>query len=371
LVIACLPGDIVMTLWRHSKHSRRLLSAATAAIAFALAPLLPPEAFAQSGKFKFGAVGDTAYSKRGELEFDRMVDAMNKESLAFVVHVGDFEADPRPYARNPDKISMPCTDDNFRRVLASFQRSAGPFILTPGDNDWTDCHLLKEQKVDPLERLAKVREMFFPEGHSLGQKTMPVVGQSRDLGFSKFRENLTWTFNGVVFATFHIVGSNDNFGRTPEMDAEHAERTAANIAWLKRGFATAKASNAPGLVLITQANVGFESHWTASLKGRYVRSAGAQPPKEPKPTSYDKFVDALADEMESFAKPTAFIHGDTHLFRISKPLLSKKSKRYFQNFTRIEVFGDPDTHWVRVTVDPSNPALFTAEPVVVPENQPK
>ena len=132
---------------------------------------------------------------------------------------------------------------------------------------------------------------------------------------------------------------------------------------------TAKSSNARGLVLITQANVAFESHWTGSLKGRYVRSvAGTKTPKETAATGYDTFVGALADEMETFAKPTLFIHGDTHLFRISKPLLSKKTKRFFQNFTRVEVFGDPDTHWVRITVDPANPALFVAEPMVVSGN---
>jgi hypothetical protein len=344
------------------------LAVAMALVCFVFAS----DAAAQSGKFQFGAVGDTAYSKRGETEFERMIAAMNKEGLAFVVHVGDFEADPRPYARSPDRISMPCTDESFQRVLASFQRSAHPFVLPPGDNDWTDCHLLKAQQVDPLERLAKVRAMFYPEGRSLGQKSMPVVSQAKDQGFGKFRENLTWTVNGVVFATFHIVGSNDNLGRTPEMDAEHAERSAANIAWLKKAFGTAKATNAPGLVLITQANVGFESHWTPSLRSRYVRSvAGTQPPKEVKPTGYDKFVDALADEMEGYAKPTLFIHGDTHLFRISKPLLGKKTKRFIQNFTRLEVFGDPDSHWVRITVDPSNPALFTIEPMVIPENLPK
>jgi hypothetical protein len=77
------------------------------------------------------------------------------------------------------------------------------------------------------------------------------------------------------------------------------------------------------------------------------------------------------DEMDSYSSPTAFIHGDTHLFRISRPLPSKRTKRFVQNFTRIEVFGDPDSHWVRVTVDPANPALFTVEPVIVPDNLPK
>jgi len=324
---------------------------------------------AHSQKFQFAAIGDTAYSKRGEQEFDRMIAAMNREPLAFVVHVGDFEADPRPYARNPDKISMPCTDESFARVLASFQRSAHPFVLTPGDNEWTDCHLLKARSVDPLERLAKLREMFFPEGRSLGQRTIAVDSQAKEQGFARFRENLTWTMNGAVFATLHIVGSNDNFGRTPEMDAEHAERKAANIAWMKMAFATARAPEARGLVLLTQANVAFESHWTELFKNRYVRSAGGRMPKDAEGTAYDALVDALATEMESFRKPVLFVHGDTHLFRVNKPLISKKTRRLFENFTRVEVFGDPETHWVRIAVDPSKPELFTIEPEIVPENR--
>ena len=88
---------------------------------------------AQSQKFQFAAIGDTSYSKIAEQEFDRLMAALNKESLAFVVHVGDFEADPNPYERNPDKVTMPCTDENFHRTLTTFQKSAHPFVLTLGD----------------------------------------------------------------------------------------------------------------------------------------------------------------------------------------------------------------------------------------------
>lgn len=332
--------------------------------------LLASPAHAQSESFRFGAIGDTSYSKRGEQEFDRMLDAMNKNNLAFIVHVGDFQADPRPYQRAPDRITMPCTDESYARVLASFQRSTAPFILTPGDNDWTDCHLLKNGTVDPLDRLAKVRSMFFPDGKSLGLRTLPVRSQAQDKGFETFRENLTWTYNGVVFATFHTVGSNDNTGRTPEMDAEQAARKAANLAWIATAFAAARAPDIKGLVLATQANVAFEAHWSTSLKERYVRSAGSTPPKQALASPYHEIVSLLATEMEGFAKPVLLIHGDTHLFRVNNPLPSRKSGRFFQNMTRLEVFGDPDTHWVRVTIDPANPALFTIEPMIVPENDP-
>jgi predicted phosphodiesterase len=342
-----------------------------AGLAIALMAFGPSgSALAQNRSFQFAAIGDTGYSKKGEQEFERMLAAMNQESLEFVVHVGDFEADPRPYERNPDRVSMPCTDESYERVLASFETSTHPFILTPGDNDWADCHLLRARKVDPFERLAKVRTMFFPEGRSLGRKTIAVQSQSRDPRFAKFKENLTWSLHGVTFATFHIVGSNDNTGHAPDADAEQAERATANLAWLKDTFAAAKAANATGLVLITQANVGFESRWPASLQGRYVRVVpGAALPKQPAATPFDDFLDSLAGEMDAYDKPTLFIHGDTHLYRINKPLVSKKTKRFFEHFTRLEVFGDPDTHWVRVTVDPAKAGLFVIEPEIVAENR--
>ena len=325
---------------------------------------------AQSQKFQFAVIGDTSYSKAGEQEFDRLMAALNKENLAFVMHVGDFEADPTPYERNPDKVTMPCTDENFQRVLTTFQKSANPFILTPGDNDWSDCIKLKARKFDPMERLAKVREMFFPEGHSLGQRTIAVDSQAKEADFKQYRENLMWSLNGVTFATLHIVGSNNNKGITPEMDVEHAERTKANIAWMKKAFAEAKAKNSIGLVLFTQANPGFETRWPPSLLRRYFLSFPAiKVPDKLAPTGYDELLDALAAEMETYQKPTAFVHGDTHLFRVNKPLLSKKTMRFFENFTRIETFGDPETHWVRITVDPSKPALFTIEAEILSENK--
>jgi hypothetical protein len=239
----------MIKVWNTPGHGTIFVAALVAAIVS-----LAHVGIADAQKFQFAVIGDTSYSKIAEQEFDRLMVALNKESLAFVVHVGDFEADPRPYQRNPDKITMPCTDENYQRVLATFQKSANPFILTLGDNDWTDCHLVKAHKFDPMERLAKLREMFFPEGRSLGQKTIAVDSQAKDPDFKQYRENLAWSFNGVTFATLHVVGSNDNKGRTPEMDAEQAERTKANIAWMKKVFAVAKAKNSIGLVLLTQAN---------------------------------------------------------------------------------------------------------------------
>ena len=46
---------------------------------------------------------------------------------------------------------MPCVDENYKAIYDSFQTIRHPFVLTPGDNDWTDCWPLKARAVDPLE----------------------------------------------------------------------------------------------------------------------------------------------------------------------------------------------------------------------------
>ena len=152
------------------------------------------------------------------------------------------------------------------------------------------------------------------------------------------------------------------------MDAEQKERSAASIAWMKEAFAVAKADGSLGLVLMTQANVRFESMWTPKLMKRYLTVLDIKPPKELKQSAYVPFLKAIAEEVENYDRPITFIHGDTHLFRISKPLLSQKTKRFFGNFTRVETFGGPDSHWVRVIVDPKDPQLFSYRQEIIPEN---
>jgi hypothetical protein len=44
------------------------------------------------------------------------------------------------------------------------------------------------------------------------------------------------------------------------------------------------------------------------------------------------------------------------------------SRRSIENFTRVETFGYPDTHWVRAIVDPQDPQVFSFKQEIVKEN---
>ena len=317
---------------------------------------------ARDGGFQFALIGDMPYTPVQEREYERVLSVMNAADLAFVIHIGDTQP-------NPASGTQRCSDDSYRATLDSFQRIKHPVILTPGDNDWTDCHRVRGVVVDPLERLAKIRATFYPDGRSLGQHTLLVQSQADDKSNGKFRENLRWSVGNVTFATLHIIGSNDNLGRSPAMDAEHLERKAANLAWLRAAFVSAKATGSRGVVLMAHANPGFENYWPSEARSRYFEPFLARGESMPlHATAFDDTIAALTEELERYDKPVAFLHGDTHLFRIDKPLYSKRTNRLFENFTRVETFGNPDTHWVRITVDPADPQLFRFDARIVPEN---
>jgi hypothetical protein len=79
------------------------------------------ESDAQEGAFDFALVGDMPYTKVQEIEYQRVLTALNAAELAFVAHIGDFQFDATPYNRNPAIASMPCVDENYKAIYDSFQ----------------------------------------------------------------------------------------------------------------------------------------------------------------------------------------------------------------------------------------------------------
>jgi hypothetical protein len=329
---------------------------------------------AKEGRFEFGVIGDQEYTAEDEAKFPQLINAMNDANPAFVVHVGDFQGDYNGYKEGDG--SPPCTDETMAHLKRMFQTSKHPFVVTPGDNEWTDCHKRKVNPFDPLERLAKVREVFFSSDQSLGQRTITLTQQRNDPKYSKYRENARWTHGNLLFVTLHTVGSNNNLGRTREMDTEYAERNAANLAWMKEAFDLAKRNGNKGLVILTQANPVFENFWIPRRFGQYMR-VFQDPLQQIKPeqlaemrkkSGYTDLVRMLETEVMNFGKPVLFVHGDSHVFRVDKPLFNTQNHRTLENFTCVEVFGSPDVHWVRIVVEPDNPSLFVIRPEIVEGN---
>src|SRR5262245_65826794 len=85
----------------------------------------------------------------------------------------------------------------------------------------------------------------------------------------------------------------------------------------------------------------LEESWTPGFKRR-MRIG----PPFMTPFGFADFLAALEQEISLFGKPVALAHGDTHFFRVDKPLRFASDQRVYENFIRVETFGSPHLRWV-------------------------
>jgi hypothetical protein len=312
------------------------------------------------GRYSFALWGDLPYARNGdEPKIAKLIDSMNAENLEFTVFDGDTK----------DGSSV-CRDDVIgAQAIARFNQLKAPTVYIPGDNEWTDCHRVNNGGYNALERLDFIRRTLFGQIGSFGQRTMKMSHQGAVAG--AYSENTRWVKNGVVFVGLNIPGSNNNKVNaggctSPKSvrtqadcdadNAEYADRNAHNLAWLTESFIIAKQKQAAGLMVIIQADPGFDVPETETVDERL----------SPDYDGYTSFLNALATETQEFIGQVALVHGDSHFFRIDKPLF--KQENLLKNFTRVETFGSPNVHWVKVTVDRKSANVFHFEPVIVPGN---
>jgi hypothetical protein len=315
--------------------------------------------------YQIGLWGDLPYAKIGYGGIDSpkmqaLIKDMNRSDLAFSVFDGDTK----------DGSSL-CTDANIgsepARLFGMFE---APVIYVPGDNEWTDCHRVNNGGYNPLERLDYIRKNLQNSPFSFGMRPMRLdrqgpAGQAQS-------ENTRWSRENVYFVGLNVPGSNNNkinpgdclssksVRTQADCDADNAEyayRNAKNLAWLSESFATAKAHGSHGIMVVIQADPGFDWPETEDVNERLAR---------PGIDGYNDLLDRLVAEAKAFDGQVALVHGDTHYFKVDMPLLS--AKVLIGNITRVQTFGETNVHWVRATVDPQSRNVFTFEPMIVPGN---
>jgi hypothetical protein len=289
-----------------------LLAALTAA-----ASLLTSAACAAT--FTFAAIGDVPYGPPEELS--ALAADLNRQSLLFTLHLGDIKTG-----------TSRCSDDTYLKVRALFNEFHQPLVYTPGDNEWTDCHRTLAGGYDPLERLEKLRGLFFATAESHGQQKLPLQSQRSDAHYARYVENLRWQHGKITFATLHIVGSNNNWQPDLPSVSEFAARDEANRAWLHDTFSTAKARSDVAVVLAMQADTFMTAPGPAS--------------------GFTRWLQALADEVARWGKPVLLLQGDSHQFRIDRPLRGTDGKP-LTNLLRVVVPGERHADAVLVDIDES------------------
>ena len=288
------------------------------------------------GASTLAIIGDIPYGAALIAEFPADVAQINADpAVERVVHLGDIKDG-----------SSRCDSSYFEARLTDFETFADPFVYTPGDNEWTDCHRASNGGYTPTERLTVIRQLFFAHpGHTLG-------GDAHvDFQSAKYPENVRWVDNRVVYGTLHVVGSNDDQAswftdRTdatgapaPETPAESADqareytsREAANLEWLDGIFDEAEHENAPAVVVGMQADM-----WDASAPASAL-------------TAFNGLKAVLAARAAEFGKPVLLLEGDSHQFKVDTPAGQPT------NLTRIVVQGSTNVphEYLRLHVDPTD-----------------
>jgi len=324
--------------------------------------------------YAIGLWGDLPYSDVQALTgVPNLIADMNLQKLAFTVHDGDLKAGNGTAG---SVTPTTCGDALYEQALGFFNALRAPAILTPGDNDWTDCDRPSNGGFSSRERLDHERKVFFSTPFSLGQRKLRMEVQTDPLclgvnGAVPCVENRRWSYGGVTYVTLNVQGSCNNLCDTAPDPVEFAARNGANIAWLRESFRFAAARQSAAVMIIAQANPGWD-----------LTDGTRAPLRDPKtlvetdtaPDGYHDYLLALRDEVVAFRKPVAYVHGDSHYHRVDRPLLDAQGRR-LENFTRVETFGDNqangnnDVHWVKVSVNPRGREVFSYQAQIVPANR--
>ncbi len=317
--------------------------------------------------YEIGLWGDLPYSSVQTIAgVPNLIADMNAHNLKFTVHDGDLK----------QGSGSPCDDNLYFQSLAFFNALRAPAMFTPGDNDWTDCDRPSNGGFNSRERLDRERQIFFSTPFSMGQRQLRQEVQTEALclgvsGMTPCVENRRWTVRGVTYVTLNVQGSCNNLCDTAPDAAEFAARNAANIKWLNESFAAATRRGSAAVMIIAQANPG----WDASDPTRApLRNPATLVQSDGAPDGFKDYLVALREQVVAFRKPVAYVHGDSHYFRIDKPFLSSTGQR-LENFTRVETFGNNaangnnDVHWVKVTVNVRSRDVFSYEAMMVPGNR--
>ena len=272
--------------------------------------------------YAIGLWGDVPYSDlQATVGVPNLIADMNRHALAFSVHDGDLKTG------NGAPI---CDDALYTRSLGYFNALRSPAMFTPGDNDWTDCDRPNNGEV----QLAGTSDARTAGLLQHGRSRSDSAGSAR-----KCRP--TPLCLGVTDAVSLDQGGG-SLRREPSLDRWRRDLRDAEYPGLVQQLVRRRAGPAgvrgpePGRHRVDGGDL--RGGRGASLGRGHVHLAGrsrVQPERIRRPAARSDYprpdgrqsrrlpgVPARAARADvAFGKPVAYVHGDSHYFRIDKPLL--------------------------------------------------
>jgi hypothetical protein len=270
---------------------------------------------------RFAALGDTPYSVTSEAELLATFPNIKANNMPFILHIGDIWGG-----------GMPCTDANYISRKNIFTQSNLPFVLVPGDNEYTDCSEPNDSpQVSHTVALDRFRTHLLKNPN--GTIADIVIGGQSIQRQSNRIENVRWKYRNVQF-----IGLNYPGGSTSDMtDAQFDALMNDGIFYWDNTFATMSQS--------TQAVVVF-----IQAKPRFLSSASSN-----KDISRNNFYTALQNKITAFNKPVLLIHGDSHSLDFDQPFTNTNGTT-INNWWRLQLIF-PSTDWAEIEFIPGSACL--------------
>jgi hypothetical protein len=220
------------------KHAR-----VAAAIAAVLAAALSAPAAARhvDAAYRFGVVGHS-FNDGGEERLREALRDAGTRKLAFVVVTGIKGA-----AEN-------CSDKLYLKRRDLVASAKQPVIVAPAGSDWTECRN-SGGRSDAIERLARLRELFYAEPASLGATKLPLTRQSMSPRFRSYAENAHWEVGKVLYATLNLPANNNHYLPAAGRNSEYEDRLVANRFWLNRLFTLGRSEKVDAIVLFSEGDL--------------------------------------------------------------------------------------------------------------------
>jgi len=196
---------------------------------------------ADAAEFAFGVIGQTIKTPNDAGPLVQAIAESDADNLAFVVADGFKRADES------------CSDDLYQQRYNVLANAKNGLILALAAGDWSECKS-RTGRADGIERLGRLRELFFPDEFSLGASKIPLIRQSITPKFRSYVENARWEVGSVVFIAFNLPAGNNRYRTDAGRNSEFEDRAIATRDWLRHTFTSAAMRKSGGIVLICDGN---------------------------------------------------------------------------------------------------------------------
>ena len=238
----------------------------------------------------------------------------------------------------------PCTDKLYQKRRDVIDAARRPVVVLPAGSDWTECRNSAGRTI-AIERLNRIRELFYGEASTLGARKLPVTRQSMSPRFRAYAENAHWSVGKVLYATVNMPANNNHYLNEAGRNNEYEDRLVANRFWLNRLFAIARRDKLEGVVLFSEGDVKALSQ----------------------PTGLRALLRSAVPENDGFAEPRRLILSLAQKFpgRVllvdGTRMRAKPAIEWRGNVGHLAAGADA----LEVVVDPDTKALFRVDPRTV------